>query len=77
MVLREVLALVLAGAAIGLGLAWGITRFLKSFLFGLRHNDPIVLSGTVVCMAAAALLAGYAPARRASPIDPMLALRHE
>ena len=77
MVLRDVLALVLAGAIIGLGLAWATTRFLESFLFGLKHNDPLVLSIAIVCMAVAAVLAGYAPAHRASRIDPMLALRHE
>ena len=62
MVLRDVLALVLAGATIGLGLAWATTRFLESFLFGLKHNDPLVLSIAIVCMAVAAMLAGYAPA---------------
>jgi macrolide transport system ATP-binding/permease protein len=77
MVLREVFAFVLAGVAVGLALAWGITRFLESFLFGLKHNDPLVLSVAVASMAAAAILAGYAPARRASRIDPMMALRHE
>ena len=77
MVLRDVLALVLAGAIIGLCLAWATTRFLESFLFGLKHNDPLVLSIAIVCMAVAAALAGYAPAHRASRIDPMLALRHE
>jgi ABC-type antimicrobial peptide transport system permease subunit len=41
MVLREVFALTAAGVALGLALAWGTTRFVESFLFGLKHNDPI------------------------------------
>jgi macrolide transport system ATP-binding/permease protein len=77
MVLREVFALAAAGIAIGLGLAWATTRFVESFLFGLKHNDPFVLSLAVATLAGAAILAGYAPARRASRVDPAVALRHE
>ena len=77
MVLREAIALSVAGVAVGLGLAWGTTRFVESFLFGLKHNDPLVLSLAVVLLAGAAILAGYAPARRASRIDPVVALRYE
>jgi ABC-type antimicrobial peptide transport system permease subunit len=77
MVMREVFALVLVGAAIGLGLASAITRFIESFLFGLRHNDPLVLAVAVAVLAGAAIVAGYAPALRASRIDPAVALRHE
>jgi macrolide transport system ATP-binding/permease protein len=77
MVLREVLALAGVGLAIGFGAVWETTAFLKSFLFGLKPNDPLVLGGAVAILIACALAAGYAPAWRASRIDPMAALRHE
>jgi ABC-type antimicrobial peptide transport system permease subunit len=77
MVLREVLALAVAGLVIGLAAAWQTTRFVESFLFGTKPNDPLAISLSVVILAAAGLAAGYAPAWRASRIDPMTALRHE
>jgi ABC-type antimicrobial peptide transport system permease subunit len=77
MVLREVLALGIAGIAIGLAVAWTTSRFLDSFLFGIKHNDPWSLAVSVVVLFAVAFLAGYAPAWKASRIDPMAALRHE
>jgi len=66
----------LAGA-IGLPAAYAGSRLVESFLFGMRPNDPLAMSVAVVTLGAAALLAVYAPARRASRIDPMVALRHE
>jgi macrolide transport system ATP-binding/permease protein len=77
MVLRQVLLLGAAGLAVGLAAVWETTQFLKSFLFGLQPNDPLTLSFAVAILAACAVLAGYAPAWRASHIDPMVALRHE
>jgi predicted permease len=77
MVLREVSVMTAVGLAIGLPTAYGTTQFVKSFLFGMQPNDPLALSLAVVVLLAAAILAGYAPARRASKIDPMVALRHE
>jgi macrolide transport system ATP-binding/permease protein len=77
MVLREVLWM--GGVGLGVGL-WAIletTAVLKSFLFGLRPDDPVTLGGAALILIASALLAGYAPAWRASRIDPMVALRHE
>jgi ABC-type lipoprotein release transport system permease subunit len=56
---------------------WETTAFLKSYLFGLQPNDPMTLAGAVAILAACAILAGYAPAWRASRINPMVALRHE
>ena len=76
-VMREVLALAAAGLAIGLAAAWETTRFVESFLFGMKPNDPAAIAAAVAILAAAALTAGYAPAWRASRIDPMTALRHE
>ncbi len=77
MVLREVFALGAAGLAIGLAVAWTSSRFLDSFLFGIKHNDPWSLAVSVLVLFAVAFLAGYAPAWKASRIDPMAALRHE
>jgi macrolide transport system ATP-binding/permease protein len=77
MVLRRVLMLTAAGLAISVPAALIASRLVKSFLFETRPNDPgtLVLAGVVLL--SAALLAGYAPARRASRIDPLAALRHE
>jgi ABC-type antimicrobial peptide transport system permease subunit len=77
MVLRE--GLTLAGAGLGLGLvcAWLSASAIESFLFGMKPADPVALAASVGVLAAAALLACYAPARRASRIEPMAALRHE
>ena len=77
MVLREVFALGAAGLAIGLAVAWATSRFVESFLFGIRHNDPWSMAVSVLVLLAVAFLAGYAPAWKASRIDPMAALRHE
>ena len=77
MVLREVFALSSIGLAIGLAAALSMTRFVESFLFGMKPNDPLAISLSVAVLACAALAAGYAPAWRASRIDPMVALRHE
>jgi len=76
-VLGEALILVGVGVALGLGVAVGTTRFLKSLLFGLLPNDPLVLGGAVVVMLAVAAAAAYLPARRAANVDPMVALRQE
>jgi ABC-type lipoprotein release transport system permease subunit len=53
------------------------SELVKSFLFGIEPNDPLALTGSVVTLMSAAILAGYLPARNASRIDPMIALRHE
>ena len=70
MVLREVFALGAAGLAIGLAVAWTTSRFLDSLLFGIEHNDPQSLAISVLLLFAVAFLAGYAPAWKASRIDP-------
>jgi predicted permease len=77
MVLREVLGMAAAGLAIGLGAAMATTKFVESFLFRMKPNDPMALAGAAAILLAAALAAGYAPARRASKIDPWIALRDE
>ncbi len=77
MVLRRVLLMAGVGLAISVPAALGAFRLVKSFLFETQPNDPgtLMLAGAVLL--SAAILAGYAPARRASRIDPLAALRHE
>ncbi len=77
MVLREVLALAGAGLAIGLICAWTATSTIKSFVFGMKPTDPLTTLLAAGILIAALLLAGFAPATRASRIDPLNALRHE
>jgi predicted permease len=76
-VLGEVFVLVAVGLAISVPAALGTSRFVQSLLFGMKPNDPLALTVAVAILLGAALLAGYVPARRASRIDPMAALRHE
>ena len=77
MILREVLGLAAVGLTIGASTALATSKFVESFLYGIRHNDPRALTVAVVTLVGAALLAGYVPARKASRIDPMTAIRHE
>ena len=76
-VLREVFALAAAGLAVSVPAALGPSKFVGSFLFAMKPNEPLVLTLAVAILLGAILLAGYVPARRASRIDPMTALRHE
>ncbi|MPZ20689.1 MAG: FtsX-like permease family protein [Luteitalea sp.] len=77
MVLRDVLVLAAVGLAIGMGAALATSDLLASFLYGIEANDPPAFALAVVTLLGAALLAGYVPARKASRIDPMTAVRHE
>jgi predicted permease len=77
MVLRRVLLLAAVGLAIGVPAALSASRLVKSFLFETQPNDPGTLALAGVVLLSAAILAGYAPARRASRIDPLAALRHD
>jgi ABC-type antimicrobial peptide transport system permease subunit len=77
MVLREVVVLVAVGLAISVPTALAASKLVESFLFGMKPNDPLALIGSVVTLVSAAILAGYLPARNASRIDPMIALRHD
>jgi predicted permease len=77
MVLRRVLILAAVGLAISVPAALSASRLVKSFLFETEPNDPVTLVLAGVILVGAAILAGYAPARRASRIDPLTALRHE
>src|SRR5215813_616236 len=77
MVLREVFALAAVGLAVGVPSALGISKFVESFLFEVKPNSPATLVFAVAILLSAVLLAGYAPARIASRIDPMTAIRRE
>jgi predicted permease len=77
MVLRRVLVLAAVGLAISVPAALSASRLVKSFLFGTQPNDPGTLALAGVVLLSTAILAGYAPARRASRIDPLTALRSE
>jgi predicted permease len=77
MILGEVIVLIGAGAVVGIVAAFGLTRLIESFLFGLTAADPISFGAAAVLLLVVGALAGYLPARRASKIDPMIALRYE
>jgi ABC-type antimicrobial peptide transport system permease subunit len=65
------------GVALGLATAVGLGRIAEALLVGLSGHDPVVLIAAVVAIGLVVLAAGYAPARRASSITPMEALRYE
>jgi ABC-type antimicrobial peptide transport system permease subunit len=77
MVLRRVLVLAGVGLAISVPVALSGTRLVKSLLFETQPNDPGTLVVAGVVLLSAAVVAGYVPARRASRVDPLAALRHE
>jgi putative ABC transport system permease protein len=76
-VLRGGTRLVVIGIALGLPAAWSASQWVESMLFGLTPTDPAVTGAAVVVLMMAALLAAYLPARRASRVEPLIALRHE
>jgi len=77
LVLREVVVMVVAGVSIGAGGALGLTGLARTMLFGLTPTDPSVFVVAASVLAVTAVLAGWLPARRASRVDPLVALRHE
>ena len=77
LVLRQVVGMLVVGGALGTVAALGVGRALRSLLYGLEGNDPTVFAISLVVLCLVALGAGYLPARRASKIDPIRALRYE
>jgi ABC-type lipoprotein release transport system permease subunit len=69
--------LALSGVAIGVAAAFGLARFLESLLFQIKPTDPFAFTVAPALLLGVALLACYAPARRAMNVDPMIAIRYE
>jgi ABC-type antimicrobial peptide transport system permease subunit len=77
MVISQGIKLALIGVAIGLAGALGLTRFLSGLLYGVKPGDPLTLVAVSSLLVAVALFASYLPARKATKVDPMAALRQE
>jgi predicted permease len=77
LVLSQGMILTVIGVALGAGGAVGLTRLMKSMLFGVSATDPVTFIAIALLLGAVALLASYIPARRATKVDPLVALRYE
>ncbi|MGO8786334.1 MAG: ADOP family duplicated permease [Terriglobia bacterium] len=77
LVLKESLLLLGAGVVVGVPVALAAMRLVRNQLFGLSPSDPITLCGAILLIGLVTMLAGYLPARRATKVDPMVALRYE
>jgi ABC-type antimicrobial peptide transport system permease subunit len=77
LILRRALLLVVAGLTIGGALAWFAVRFASSYIYGVRAHDGLTFSAVILVLAAVSFLAAWLPARRATKVDPILALRSE
>jgi putative ABC transport system permease protein len=77
LLLAWALALVAQGVIAGILGSLAITRLLSGFLFGIKSTDPVTFLAVPLLLATIALLASYIPARRATKVDPMVALRYE
>jgi predicted permease len=77
LVVGQGIVLAMVGAAVGIGVALGVTRYLKSMLYNVHASDPATIVSVAVLLTLVALAACYIPARRATRVDPMVALRYE
>jgi len=77
LVLKNGMVLAIVGVALGLAGAFAVTRLMSSLLFGVKPTDAFTFAAVSVCLLATALLASYIPARRATKVDPLVALRYE
>jgi len=77
LVVRQGIAITLAGLVVGVLVALGLTRYLGSLLFGVKSSDPVTFATAVILLLVIAVVASYLPARRAARVGPMVALRYE